>query len=103
MTEHEERGGTDHRAVVGAEARWWDAQRMADALRDLRAEREVRRDSPAEEHRLDRVLGGSPRGLLGEDRGGRRLERSRHIGDRDWPFRADLPNASQHRPLAPAE
>src|SRR2546428_11188149 len=103
MTEHEERGRADHRAIGGAEARRWDAQRMADALRDLRAEREVRRDAAAEEHRLARVLGGSPRGLLGEDLGDRLLERGRHIGDRDRPFRLELANSTQHRRLEPAE
>ena len=52
IAEHEERGRADHRAVVGAEPRRRHAQRMSDALLDLGAQREIRRDAAAEQHGL---------------------------------------------------
>src|SRR5438309_1640140 len=54
MPQGEERGGADHRAVIGAEARTRHAKRMADAPCDGFAESEVRGDATAEENGFDR-------------------------------------------------
>src|SRR6185503_4666780 len=65
VPQHEERGRTDHRAVVGAQAGTRYAQRVADAPRDRFAQREIRRDAASQENGLHRVLGRGARGLLG--------------------------------------
>src|SRR6266850_7161300 len=98
-----ERGGADHRAVVGAQARRRDAQRMTDALLDRGAQREVGRDATAEQHRLHRVLRGGARGLLREDLGDRLLERCRDVRDRDLALRLERAHEAQDRGLEAGE